>query len=355
MFEEYRDRRVLVTGHTGFKGAWLAIWLQEKGAMVAGIALSPEADRPNLFEVAQISEGITSEIADIREFALVEKCFARFQPEVVFHLAAQALVRRSYLDPIGTFGSNVMGTAHVLEAARRTPSVKAVVCVTTDKVYKNKEWSWGYREIEQLGGKDPYSCSKVCAEFVAGAYMDTLFPLAGNVAIATARGGNVVGGGDWSEDRLIPDLVRSLMASEEIVLRYPQAIRPWQHVLELCRGYLRLGSFLIEKPDLAKGAWNFGPERENEVEVGVLVADFLRVWGASASRVRIEPATLKEAGVLKLDSTKARLELGLKPLLGYNATLEWTAKWYMEFHAGRKLAKELVTEQIQTYEGLASR
>jgi CDP-glucose 4,6-dehydratase len=355
MFDEYKGRRVFVTGHTGFKGSWLALWLRQKGATVAGMALPPEKGRQNLFKEACVGEAVSSVFADIRDFSDVEKSLMDFEPEIIFHLAAQALVRRSYNDPIGTFGSNVMGTAHVLEAARRIPSVKAIVCVTTDKVYRNHEREEGYREDDELGGKDPYSASKACAELVAAVYMQTLFPLSGEVALATARGGNVVGGGDWSEDRLIPDIVRSVTASEDIVLRNPRAIRPWQHVLELCSGYLQLGNFLLENRAKAIGAWNFGPDRENEVEVEVLAKDFIGAWGLPQSRVRVEPTGLPEAGILKLDNTKAWQVLGWRPVLGYHLTLRWTAEWYSAFHEKRRLAIDLVKEQIQAFEELASR
>lgn len=350
----YRGLRVLVTGHTGFKGAWLASWLQRAGAVVGGLALPPEAGRPNLFEAAAVGDGMASAIGDIREFDTVQRCIAEFRPEVVFHLAAQALVRRSYRDPVGTFATNVMGTVHVLEAARLEPAVRAVVVVTTDKVYENLEWVWGYRENDRLGGKDAYSASKAAAEMAATAYRETLLPLAGSVAIATARGGNVVGGGDWSEDRLVPDAVRALLAGEDLTLRFPNAVRPWQHVLELCRGYLQLGARLLDAPQAAAGAWNFGPERDNEVEVGRLVGDFFNAWGSERSHVRIEPSPLKESGQLRLDHSRARHELGWRPLLGYAETLDWTASWYRRFHVGGESARALVEEQIERYVYLGS-
>jgi CDP-glucose 4,6-dehydratase len=354
MAGEYKGKRILVTGHTGFKGCWLALWLKQKGAVVSGIALPPEKGCRNLFDEARVNEVVNSVFADIRDFAAVERSISDFQPEMIFHLAAQALVRRSYNDPIGTFASNVMGTAHVLEAARRTRSVKAIVCVTTDKVYRNREREQGYQEDDELGGKDPYSASKACGELVAGVYMQTLFPLNGGVALATARGGNVVGGGDWSEDRLIPDIVRSFADSKNIVLRNPRAIRPWQHVLELCAGYLQLGNFLLKDPAKAVGAWNFGPDRENEVEVEVLAKDFIKALGGPQSCVRVESASLPEAGILKLDNTKAREVLGWRPILGYDRTLQWTAEWYSAFYENRKSAAALVEEQIQAFEELAS-
>jgi CDP-glucose 4,6-dehydratase len=353
MFGEYKGRRVFISGHSGFKGSWLALWLRQKEATVLGMALPPEEGRLSLFDTAQVGKHVASVFADIRDFSAVEKLLSDFQPEIIFHLAAQALVRRSYRDPIGTFASNIMGTAHILEAARKTPSVEAIVCVTTDKVYRNRERDQGYREEDELGGKDPYSASKACAELVAGVYMQTLLPLDG-AALATARGGNVVGGGDWSEDRLIPDLVRSLADSQDIVLRNPGAIRPWQHVLELCSGYLQLASCLLQDRAKAIGAWNFGPDRENEVEVEVLTKDFIKAWGRPESCVRVEPADLPEAGVLKLDNTKARQVLGWRPVLGYARTIRWTADWYSAFYEKRKSATDLVFEQIRAFEELAS-
>jgi len=345
----YRGLRVLVTGHTGFKGSWLASWLKRDGAVVAGIALAPEHGRPNLFEVADVAQGMHSTLGDIRDYATVQQCFAAFRPDVVFHLAAQALVRRSYVDPVGTFASNVMGTVHVLEAARCHPGVRAVVVVTTDKVYENREWAWGYRENDRLGGKDAYSASKAAAELAAAAYRDRLLPLAGDVAVATARGGNVIGGGDWSEDRLVPDAVMALLSGADLTLRNPSAVRPWQHVLELCRGYLQLGALLLDSPAAALGAWNFGPERENEVEVGKLVTDFFEAWGPAKSRVRVEGSNLKEAGQLRLDHSRARHGLGWQPLLGYAETLSWTADWYRRYHVSGESAGALVDAQIERY------
>jgi CDP-glucose 4,6-dehydratase len=265
---------------------------------------------------------------------------------VVFHLAAQALVRRAYADPVGAFATNIMGTVHVLEAARRCPSVEALVCVTTDKVYENREWPWGYREIDPLGGKDPYSASKAAAEMVAGAYMQTLLGADG-LRMATARGGNVVGGGDWSEDRLVPDLIRSAAAGRPLVLRNPHAVRPWQHVLELVRGYLVLADRLLDGEGV--GVWNFGPARENEVEVGFLVEALRRRWGEGAPDVRVEPSPLHEAGYLKLDIAKSEAGLGWKPVLGFDDTIGLTADWYRAYQADPSSAQVLVEQQIKAY------
>ena len=344
----FKGERVLVTGHTGFKGAWLSSWLLSDGVEVAGLALAPEPGRPNLYDDLGLSGRMTSTLGDIRDLAVVQDVFESFRPTVVFHLAAQALVRRSYADPLGTFGSNVMGTAHVLESARRCDSVKALVCVTTDKVYENREWVWGYREIDPLGGKDPYSASKAAAELVAGAYMQTLMPI-DRLKMATARGGNVIGGGDWSEDRLVPDIIRSAAAGQPLTLRNPGAVRPWQHVLELARGYLVLGGRLLAGDSSAVGSWNFGPTRENEVDVGALVGAVRERWGEGAPVVRIEPSPLKEANYLKLDIAKADAILDWRPVLGFAETVALTTDWYKAYAAAPSSARALVEGQLQAY------
>lgn len=345
---DYRGCRVLVTGHTGFKGGWLCLWLERLGADVTGLSLAPEPGRPSLFESVGLGDRMRSIIGDIRDVATVRAVVDEHRPDIVFHLAAQPLVRRSYRDPIETFGSNVMGTLHVLEAARASGSVRAIVCVTTDKVYENHEWAWGYRETDRLGGKDPYSASKACAELVAASYQQTLFPMDGRVALATARGGNVIGGGDWSEDRLVPDIVRAVEAGEPIVLRNPSAIRPWQHVLELVRGYLLLGQKLLAGEDV-KAAWNFGPDRGNEVTVETLVRSFMEVWGETGTRVDVVPSGLKEAHFLKLDISKVAQDLGWRPILDFDETMRLTADWYRRFHRAQESAARLVEEQIDAY------
>jgi CDP-glucose 4,6-dehydratase len=346
-----RGVRALVTGHTGFKGSWLCAWLKRDGAQVAGFALAPEPNgQPNLFEAADVGDGMRSRIGDIRDFDLVEREFREFQPEVVFHLAAQPLVRRSYRDPLATFSTNVMGTAHVLEAARRCGSVRAIVCVTTDKVYDNKEWVWGYREDDPLGGADPYSASKAAAEIVAGSYRRALLPLDDNrIALATARGGNVIGGGDWSEDRLVPDIVRFINAGQPIVLRNPGAVRPWQHVLELVGGYMTLAHRLLAHPAQAADAWNFGPGRDNEVDVERLARSFAQAYGDESARIEVAPSPLKEANFLKLDIAKSTMLLGWRPRLGFERTIGLTAEWYRGFHRDGRAASSLVTRQIEAY------
>lgn len=351
--ERYRGVRVLVTGHTGFKGAWLVAWLLAEGAEIMGLALAPEAGRPSLFEDLDLAGRIASRFVDIRDAEAVREAVAAFRPEIVFHLAAQALVRRSYADPLGTFAVNVMGTAHVLEAARRTDSVRAVVCVTSDKCYDNREWVWGYRETDPLGGKDPYSASKAAAEIVAASYRQALVP-GERLRIATARGGNVVGGGDWSEDRLVPDLVRAIGAGTPLVLRNPGAVRPWQHVLELLNGYLLLGARLLAGDDRAVGAWNFGPARSGEVAVGHLVEAALAAWGGNPIPVRVEPSAVAEAGILKLDTAKAEAALAWRPLLDVARTVRLTMDWYRAYSEHPGAARALVETQIADYRRLAA-
>ncbi len=340
--------RVLVTGHTGFKGSWLCSWLLADGVELAGLALAPDTDRPSLFDDLGLARRMTSTIGDIRDFNIVREAVQAFRPTVIFHLAAQALVRQSYADPLGTFASNVMGTAHVLEAARECDSVKALVCVTTDKVYDNREWVWGYRETDPLGGKDPYSASKAAAELVAGAYMQTLMPKE-RLKMATARGGNVVGGGDWSADRLVPDIIRSAAAGRPLVLRNPGAVRPWQHVLELARGYLVLADRLLREDPAAVGAWNFGPNRESEVNVGTLVEMIRARWGEGAPMVTIEPSHLHEAGYLKLDIAKADAGLDWRPALSISETVALTSDWYKAYAADPSNAGCLVEAQVGAY------
>lgn len=349
-FDRFCGRRVLVTGHTGFKGSWLCSWLARVGAQVSGLSLEPERDRPNLFKAMGLEHRLeASLIGDISDVGTVQAAVEKCRPEIIFHLAAQALVRRSYRRPVETFASNVMGTLHVLEVARNSPDVRAIVCVTTDKVYENLEWPWGYREVDRLGGKDPYSASKACAELVAQSYLQTMFPMGERpVALATARGGNVVGGGDWSEDRLVPDVVRSLNTGEPIVLRNPTAVRPWQHVLELVRAYLMLGQRLLATEDV-QGAWNFGPERGNEVNVETVVRSFHAMWGDNTSRIEVVPSALKEAHFLKLDTAKAAQALDWQPVLDFTATMRLTADWYRRFHRDGADARRLVDTQIEDY------
>lgn len=347
----YTGVRVLVTGHTGFKGSWLCAWLKRESAVVAGLALPPPEGMRSLFEGAQIADGIQSQFGDIRDVDVVRAAISEFQPEIIFHLAAQPLVRRSYREPIETYATNVMGTLHVLEAARTCKAVRAIVCVTTDKVYENKEWAWGYRETDALGGKDPYSSSKACAELVAQCYAHTMLPQSGEVFLATARGGNVVGGGDWSEDRLVPDIVRSIEAGEQIILRNPSSIRPWQHVLELVHAYMHLGEQLMQRTETAKGSWNFGPDLDNEVTVIELVNAMVSRWRPNSTTVKVEASPLVETNRLRLDISKAMQQLNWRPVLGFERTIDLTADWYRRRHDGECPAA-LMDEQISYYREL---
>lgn len=346
LISTYRNRRVLVTGHSGFKGSWLCSWLLELGAKVTGLALAPDS-RPNLFEALGLAERMTSHITDIRNETAVRDVLDESQPEIIFHLAAQPLVRRSYADPIETFGTNVLGTAHVLNAARQVGTVRAIVNVTTDKVYENREWAWPYREIDPLGGLDPYSASKAAAELVTAVYQKNL--CRGKIAIATARGGNVIGGGDWSADRIVPDIVRAINSDAPIVLRNPLAVRPWQHVLELCEGYLELGSRLFESGEDFAEAWNFGPHSFEHVTVGELTSGLLKIWGRPEYPVQIRPSPLHETQILRLDIAKALSRLAWTPRLGVQEALVWTGRWYKAYYDDAQNAPALTEEQIRTF------
>lgn len=350
----WRGRRVFLTGHTGFKGGWLAIWLASKGAQVRGYSLDPSTE-PNLFTAASIAEVLDDDRGDIRDYPKLEASLIGFQPEVVFHLAAQPLLRRSYADPLGTFSANVMGTANLLEAVRKSPGVRAVVCVTTDKCYQNREWAWPYRETDPLGGHDPYSSSKACAEIVVAAFRDSYFPVKRlsehRVAIATARAGNVIGGGDWSEDRLVPDLIRGFVSANPVFIRHPKAIRPWQHVLEPLQGYITLGEHLLAgRPDAAT-AFNFGPSEDDAWTVERIADKLAALWGRGASWVRDNAPSVHEAHYLKLDSSKARSDLGWRPRLNLETALEWTLDWYRQWLAIGDITA-ITREQIGHYEQL---
>jgi CDP-glucose 4,6-dehydratase len=345
----WQGRRVLVTGHTGFKGAWLCAWLLDVGATVTGVALAPETS-PNLYELLGLERGMDSRLRDIRDLEAMKGVLREARPEVVIHMAAQALVRRSYQDPVQTYATNLMGTVNVLEAARAVDSVRAVVNVTSDKCYENLETQHAYRETDAMGGHDPYSSSKGAAELITSAYRRSFFAREGKL-LASARAGNVIGGGDWSEDRLIPDCVRAFAAGRDLVVRNPLAVRPWQHVLEPLAGYLLLAQRLAAGDAAAADAWNFGPGESDAAPVERVVNEAVRLWGGKARWKRDETVQPHEAHLLRLDASKARRELGWRPRLGLDETLRWTIDWYRA-QAGGADARGLVAAQLGQYRAL---
>lgn len=345
----WQGKRVFLTGHTGFKGSWLSLLLNRLGARTSGYALAPQSG-PSLYEIAGIGATVQhSSVADIRDQSGLAFAMNAAQPEIVIHMAAQALVRRSYLDPVETFATNLMGTVNLLEAVRNLPSVRAVLIVTSDKCYENREWVWGYREDEALGGYDPYSSSKACAELATAAYRRSFF--SGNatpIGVASARAGNVIGGGDWAEDRLIPDIMRAVARGESARIRNPSSIRPWQHVLEPLVGYLSLIQGLWGAPTEFSGAWNFGPAETDARSVEWIADEICRLWpGASWKRdVSSHP---HEAHYLKLDCAKSRHGLGWRPTLDLAAALAWTVEWFQGFHETPAAAHSISMAQIDRY------
>lgn len=351
----WHGKRVLLTGHTGFKGSWLSLWLQSMGAKVTGYALAPPTN-PSLFEIAEVAQGMTSVIGDIRDLPKLQAVFAEHQPEIVFHMAAQPLVRYSYQNPVETYSTNVMGTVHLLEAVRNTPGVKAVVNITTDKCYENREWVWGYRENEPMGGFDPYSNSKGCAELVSAAYRSSFFN-ANNyaqhgVATATVRAGNVIGGGDWAQDRLIPDVLAGFEQGRKVEIRNPHAIRPWQHVMEPLRGYLTLAEQLFEHgPSFGEG-WNFGPNDEDAKPVGWIVEEMASLWGTDAQWQIDNGEHPHEAHFLKLDISKARSRLNWHPALRLKDALALIIDWSKQRLVGANM-RQLTLNQLRTYQAMS--
>jgi CDP-glucose 4,6-dehydratase len=350
----WAERKVLVTGHTGFKGSWLSLWLQRLRANVIGYSLPPPT-LPSLYDMARVSEGMASVLGDVRDLQHLQATLADHCPEIVFHMAAQPLVRRSYQDPVDTYATNVMGTVNVLEAVRRSPSVRAIVCISSDKCYENREWLWGYRENDPLGGRDPYSSSKGCAELVISAYRHSFFPAEEyqrhRVAIASTRAGNMMGGGDWAKDRLIPDAMAALMDNRPVSIRFPNAIRPWQHVLDPLHGYLVLAERLWSHgPEYAQ-AWNFGPRSEDARTVAWIVERLSDLWGESAG-YEIDPGQHPyESHYLKLDCSKAEGLLRWSPKLRLSTALEWVVEWYQGYQ--RQEDVRCITEaQIARYEGI---
>ncbi len=347
----WAGRRVFLTGHTGFKGGWLALWLQRLGAEVHGFSLAP-LTTPSLFEAAQVEKALASDTqGDIRDYPTFEGALKKANPEIIFHLAAQPLVRASYREPLETLATNVMGTAHLLEAARQVDGLRAIVVITTDKCYENREWVYPYRETDPLGGHDPYSASKACAEIVAASYRASFFGKEGVVAVATARAGNVIGGGDWAEDRLVPDCVRAFSSGQSVELRYPEAVRPWQHVLEPLSGYLMLAEALCGElaPDYAE-AWNFGPDASGDATVGKIAQRVAEFWGNGKVVLPTAHNHPHEAGLLRLDITKARSHLHWSPRWSIDRALEETVAWYKAWHSGKDMYAYTLA-QIDTFKG----
>ena len=348
----WQGKKVLLTGHTGFKGGWLALWLQTLGAKVNGYALKPPTD-PSFFDAARVAEGMASNVGDVRDLAALTAAVRRADPEIIIHMAAQSLVRPSYADPVDTYSTNVMGTVNVLEASRKHSGVRAVMIVTSDKCYENTGAQREFRESDRLGGHDPYSNSKACAELVAAAYRDSFFYGGESATIGTARAGNVIGGGDWSADRLIPDAIRAFGADRPVRLRYPQATRPWQHVLDPLAGYLLLAEKLCVEPQGYAEAWNFGPAKHEVLTVANVIEAVAKKWGGGA-RWESAPGTHPhEAQYLGIDAGKAQSRLGWQPRLNIAQAIDWTIEWYRAWRDGADL--RCVSEaQLDRYRGFSS-
>ncbi|HEV7258696.1 MAG TPA: CDP-glucose 4,6-dehydratase [Bosea sp. (in: a-proteobacteria)] len=350
----WQNRKVFVTGHTGFKGSWLALWLEALGADVTGYALDPPSE-PNLFEQARVGECLRSIRGDIRDFEHLKSTMATCKPDVIIHMAAQSVVRHGYEEPVETYATNVMGTVHLLEAIRQLGRPCVVVNVTSDKCYENREWVWGYREHDAMGGHDPYSNSKGCAELVTSAYRDSYFPPDGlsrhGVALASARAGNAIGGGDWTANQLIPDLIRAFLGRRPCRIRSPSAIRPWQFALMPLHGYLLLCERLAEDGQRFASGWNFGPAETDARPVSWIADKLVTLWGEGASWTRDGAAHPAEAQLLRLDTSKARASLDWHPVLQLDQSLAWIVEWYHAFQAGADL-QSLTRRQIERYEYL---
>lgn len=343
----WKNKKVLITGHTGFKGSWLSLYLNELGANVFGYALEPERSN-DLYNIANVQEKVKSYIGDIRDLAYLEESIKEIKPDILFHLAAQPIVKKSYENPIETFETNIIGTANILEAARKSGSVKVIINVTSDKCYANQEWEWGYRELDALGGKDPYSSSKACAELITDAYRQS-FLAEKKIAIATVRAGNVIGGGDWGEARIVPDIYRSIIENKPLLIRNEYAVRPWQHVLEPLTGYIRLAELVWENPSKFEGAWNFGPREDNVITVKKLI-ETIRVYSQFNVETNVELNTgFVESKLLKLDSSKANKYLKWNPVLNLKKTIEFLTSWYDTYVIGDKNIEEFTIQQIREY------
>lgn len=343
----YKDKTVLITGVTGFKGSWLAYWLLEMGAKVIGYSLKPINinDHYNLLKLESKIKHITANILDHNK---LNEVFNLYQPEIVFHLAAQALVKYSYDEPKLTFDTNVAGSVNVLEAVKKTNSVRSFIYVTSDKAYKNKEWSWGYRENDELGGKDPYSASKAAAEIVFSSYNDSFFSKNNSIGVGTVRAGNVIGGGDWALNRIIPDCIKSLLNKKPIIIRNPKATRPWQHVLEPLSGYLLLGVRLYEDPNKFSGAWNFGPNIKSIKTVKELAEKVISIFGEGEIDLQFDPNAQHEASILHINCDKSNTRLNWYPIWDFDTTIEKTVKWYHDHHKGCS-AKDITLSNINDF------
>lgn len=339
----WKDKKVFLTGHTGFKGSWLSLWLQSMGAVVKGYSLAPPTN-PSLFLVADVAKNMESQIGDIRDLEQLKQSMLAFDPAILIHMAAQPLVRLSYIEPVDTYTTNVIGTVNVLEAARSCPNLKAIVSVTTDKCYENKEWAWGYRENEPMGGHDPYSSSKGCAELVSSAYRNSFFNTEDTAALATARAGNVIGGGDWADDRLIPDILKAFENSKSVVVRNPLSTRPWQHVLEPLSGYLVLAEHLYTHGQEYAEAWNFGPKEEDCKPVNWILDKMVTTWGEGAGWELDQNSHPHEAGFLKLDCSKAASRLHWHPRWNLEHTLNLIVNWHQDWRAGKNINEKCLQE-----------
>ena len=346
--EFWKGKRVFLTGHTGFKGGWTVLWLMKLGATVKGYALEPSTT-PSLFEVANVEKGIESEIGDIRDLDRLKKSLCDFSPEIVIHMAAQPLVRLSYQDPVGTYQTNIMGTINLLESVRSCDSVRVVLNVTTDKCYDNKEWIWGYRENESIGGRDPYSSSKGCSELITSAYRSSFFGSDSKVSLASARAGNVIGGGDWSQDRLIPDALKAFSVKEPVFIRNPMATRPWQHVLEPISGYLVLCEHLYVNGMRYAEGWNFGPKDDDVKSVGDVMDYLVSIWPAAVSWRLDGSEQPHEAQMLHLDISKAKAMLGWTPAWSLSLALRQITAWHQAFMEGSDM-RLITLEQISSYQ-----
>lgn len=349
-FDIYKGKRIFLTGHTGFKGSWLNLWLKSLGAEVYGYALAPNTN-PSHFELLGGNKEFRGVFADIRDRENLKQSLRSFNPDIIFHLAAQPLVRESYKNPVATFESNVIGTLNILDCARELESLKAIVVITTDKVYENKEWIWGYRENDALGGYDPYSASKACAEIVTNSMRNSFFNInefgkSHQVLIATARAGNVIGGGDWSEDRLIPDIIKAVCANKSVKIRNPKSTRPWQHVLEPLRGYLMLGEKLLEGKKEFATAFNFGPNLQDNLRVEEILKITKNLWDKVDYVLECDSNAPHEAGLLMLDVAKAQKLLNWEPVMNSLESIKYTISWYREFYENRQIVSQ---EQLENY------